>query len=196
MEKCNLCTSFFAAESWNKLLHESAVQLWSNYQTRCISPISLMANPQRVACNSTYCSHGPCLCVVYMKNTSYKTNQTDSLQMETKVQSQLRSDLIHCLSSDSMRSHPEIPHKPHLLSIWPCSHAIQYCTAARPTLQRQQGSALKRFNEENKSGWGRIKGYKGWDWCNCIGRKGSGNDSTDAIIGYWFVVVLSCMCIV
>lgn len=108
-------------------------------------------------CNSTHCSHGLCLYAVYMKNTSYKTNQTDSLQMETKVQSQLRSDLIHCLSSDSMWSHPEIPHKPHLFSIWPCSHAIQYCTAARPVLHRQQDSALKHFNEENKSGWGGEK---------------------------------------
>lgn len=79
--------------------------------------LSLIANPQNAVANNTYCSHGLCFSLVHMKNTSYKTNQTDSLQMETKVQSQLRSDLIHCLSSDSMRSHPEIPHKPHLRSI-------------------------------------------------------------------------------
>lgn len=118
--------------------------------------------------NSTHYSHGLCLYAVFIKTTSYKTNQTDSLQMETKVQSLLRSDLIHCLSSDSMWSHPEIPHTPHLFSIWPCSHAIQYCTAARPVLHRQQDSALKHFNEENKSGWRRKK--KTWEirlmqWC-------------------------------
>lgn len=121
--------------------------------------------------NNTYCSHGLCFSLVYMKNTSYKTNQTDSLQMETKVQSQLRSDLIHCLSSDSMRSHPEIPHKPHLRSIWLCNHAIQYCTAARPTLRRQQGSALQHSHEQNKWGW-KSKRYWGWDWSNVYWGKG------------------------
>lgn len=138
--------------------------------------------------------HGPSLCVVYMKNASYKTNQTDSLQMETKVQSQLRSDLIYCLSSESMWSHPEIPHKPHLLSIWPCSHAIQCCAAARPVLQTQQDSAPEHFYQENKSGWGRNKGHVGWDWWRgCMGGKRSGNDNTDAIISYWFVVSLYCI---
>lgn len=36
---------------------------------------------KHAACYRTYFSHGSC----YMKNTSYKTNQTDSLQMATKV---------------------------------------------------------------------------------------------------------------
>lgn len=87
--------------------------------------------------------------------------------------SQLRSDLINCLSSDSIRSHPEIPHESHLLSIWPCSHAIQYCTAARSVLQIRQGFALKHCNEENKLGWGRNKRHRHKMQCNGIyGEKG------------------------
>jgi len=35
------------------------------------------------------------------------------------------------LSSDSMWSHPEIPHTPHVLNIRPCSHAIQRCGSQR-----------------------------------------------------------------
>jgi len=34
-----------------------------------------------------------------------------------------------CLSSDSMRNHPEIPHKPHLLDIWP---ATMPCSPVQP----------------------------------------------------------------
>lgn len=52
-----------------------------------------MFNPQHAAYYSTCFSYGARLCAVYMKNTSYKTNQTDSLQMETKVcNQQLGSD--------------------------------------------------------------------------------------------------------
>lgn len=131
-----------------------------------------------------------CLCSLYEKH-SYKTNQTDSLQMETKAQIQLRFHLICCLSSDSMWSHPEIPHKPHLLSTWPCSHAT-----AR-SAQRQQGSP-KRSAKANKSRCRRNKRHGRWAWCNavytvCRGRLGK--ESTEAVITLWDGMALSRMSI-
>lgn len=129
----------------------------------------------------------------HMKNASYKTNQTDSLQMETKVWSQLRSDLILCLSSDSMHSHPEIPHKPHLLSIWPDSHAIQHRRGARPALQRQQSPALEHFYGEK---WGRL--WEEHKWKMSLKRwymeKKLWNDTSEVVISYWFGVNLSFKC--
>lgn len=122
-----------------------------------------------------------------MKSTSYKTNQLDSLQMETKVRSQLWSDLILCLSSDSMWSHPEIPHKPHLLSI--CHTVLYGC-------QRQQGSALMRLCREK---WVNMK-KKHKTWGMRLKQRYTGNkwedNSTEAAIAYWSVVNLSCEFIV
>lgn len=126
-----------------------------------------------------------------MKSTSYKTNQLDSLQMETKVRSQLRSYLILCLSSDSMWSHPEIPHKPHLLSIWPRSHAIRSCMAARDS----RALLWCAFAEKNESTWRRNTRHEGWDWSSGI-QEISEDNSTEAAIAYWSVVNLSCEFIV
>lgn len=111
--------------------------------------------------------------------------------METKAQIQLRFHLICCLSSDSMWSHPEIPHKPHLLSTWPCSHAT-----AR-SAQRQQGSP-KRSAKANKSRCRRNKGHGRWAWCNavytvCRGRLGK--ESSEAVITLWDGMALSRMSI-
>lgn len=111
--------------------------------------------------------------------------------METKAQIQLRFHLICHLSSDSMWSHPEIPHKPHLLSTWPCSHA------PAGSAQRQQGSP-KCAAKENKSRCRRNKRHGRWDWCNAVytacGRR-LGKESTEAVIALWFGMALSRMCI-
>ncbi len=109
--------------------------------------------------------------------------------METKVESQLRSDLILCLSSDSMRTHPEIPHKPHLLSIRPCSHAIPYRTAARPALQRQQGSALMRFYGE------KCGRHEGWDWSDGIWRRSREMTALRllSVIDLWWICLVSAL---
>lgn len=111
--------------------------------------------------------------------------------METKAQIQLRFHLICCLSSDSMWSHPEIPHKPHLLSTWPCSHAT-----AR-SAQRQQGSP-ERCAKANKSRCRRNKRHGRWAWCNavytvCRGRLGK--ESAEAVITLWDGMALSRMSI-
>lgn len=57
------------------------------------------------------------LIVVHMKKHQLQT-KSDSVEIEPKGWSEPRLVRILFLSSDSMRSHPEIPHKPHLLNIW------------------------------------------------------------------------------
>ena len=98
--------------------------------------------------------------------------------METKVWSRPRLDLVLCLSSDGMRSHPEIPHRPHLLSIWP---------AAPPCRAVQQQRGMSQGGGELKR-WGMRQ--KRWYM-----EESCGDDSVAGVIS-WFVVNLSCKCIV
>lgn len=115
--------------------------------------------------------------------------------METKAQIQLWFHLICCLSSDSMWSHPEIPHKTTSvkhMTLQPCnSHAT-----AR-SAQRQQGSP-KRSAKANKSRCRRNRRHGRRAWCNAVHtecRRRLGNESSEAVITLWFGMALSRMCI-
>lgn len=80
--------------------------------------------------------------------------------------------------------------KPHLLSIWPWSHA--YTAIWRPGQCSRDSRILWNTYQEKKSGWGRNERCKGWDLCNGTWRKQSGKESSETVITHWFVLSVCC----
>lgn len=150
-ETCNLCTLPQRAEI---NIYMTALYSFRAAIRLDVYPQSLWWLIHNMLLITVHVFHTDRVCAQFIWKTPV-TRQIRQIHCKWKQKSAISSsDLIHRLSSDSMRSHPEIAHEPHLLSIWPCSHAIQYATAARPALQRQRGSAVRGFYGEK---WVRVR---------------------------------------